>query len=502
MMPILGSTVSTVTEPSLLPVFACLASLLAIPGILAFRKSPNAREGVTFIAGGIKLALVLMMVPGVLSGKMYEFRFFELVEGVGLEFRVDGLGLLFGIVASFLWLCTTLYAIGYMRAHHETNQTRFFSFFALSLCATLGVAFAGNLLTLYIFYEMLSLSTFPLVSHHGDKKARTGGRTYLSYLLGASIGLALPALIFCYTRSPEGMDFMTGGFMAGKVGATEAAILLLMFAYGFAKCGLMPLHSWLPGAMVAPTPVSALLHAVAVVKVGVFCVIRVVTGVFGTDFLLEVDAATALQWAAAITVVVSSLIALSQDNLKRMLAFSTIGQLGYIVLGVALLSPKGVAGSMLHIAMHATGKITLFMCAGAIFVATGKKYISQMEGMGRTMPLTFAAFFIGSLSVIGLPPTGGFISKFYLVMGTIEAGKIPLLVVFLVSTILNAAYFMPIVFRAFFPRGPTAPFRWDRVQEVPKACLIPILITATITILAFFVPELGQRLAALMVPGL
>jgi multicomponent Na+:H+ antiporter subunit D len=295
------------------------------------------------------------------------------------------------------------------------------------------------------------------------------------------------------------MDFITGGFMEGKIGKTEAIVLLLLFAFGFAKSGLMPFHSWLPGAMVAPTPVSALLHAVAVVKVGVFCVIRVVTGVLGTDFLKEMDAGIILSWVAAFTVIASSLIALSQDNLKRRLAFSTIGQLAYIVLGVSLLSDLGVGGSMLHIAMHAAGKITLFMCAGAIYVHTGKKYVSQLEGLGRKMPITFGAFLIGSLSVIGFPPTGGFISKFYLVTGTIQAGEIALLVVFLISTLLNAAYFFPIVFRAFFPRGESKAFDLKGFREAPWQCVVPLCITAAITVAAFFFPQLGQKLVSLMV---
>ena len=216
------------------------------------RRSPNLREAATFLAAFVKFGIVLSMVPAILRGNQIEFTLCPLVPNVPLQFRVDGFGLLFALVASGLWIVTSLYSIGYMRGLKEHAQTRFFAFFALSLFATLGVAFSANLLTLYLFYEILSLSTFPLVTHHQDKEARTGGRTYLSYLLGASIGLALPALIFCYSRSPEGLDFINGGFMSGKINGIEATILLLMFAYGFAKCGLMPLHSWLPGAMVAP----------------------------------------------------------------------------------------------------------------------------------------------------------------------------------------------------------------------------------------------------------
>jgi multicomponent Na+:H+ antiporter subunit D len=264
----------------------------------------------------------------------------------------------------------------------------------------------------------------------------------------------------------------------------------------------MPFHSWLPGAMVAPTPVSALLHAVAVVKVGVFCVIRVFTGVFGLEFLKTMDIATVIAWAAAFTIVVSSLIALSQDNLKRRLAFSTIGQLSYIILGVALLSDRAVMGSMTHIAMHAVGKITLFMCAGAIFVASGKKYISQMEGLGKKMPITFAAFIIGSLSVIGLPPTGGLISKLYLVTGAMDAGQTALLIVFLISTMLNAAYLLPIGYRAFFPKDPDLarqPFSWKNTEEASLPCVLPLCITAVMALVLFIKPQFLLNLAGLMV---
>jgi len=496
-------------ETSLLPVLACLASLLAIPAIIAFGRRPNLREGVTFAAGAIKLGLVLMMLPGVLNGTIYEFRFLELVAGVGLEFRVDGLGLLFGIVAAFLWICTSLYAVGYMRAHHEPNQTRFYAFFALSLCATLGVAFSGNLLTLYIFYEMLSLSTFPLVTHNGDKAARTGGRTYLTYLLGTSVAFVLPALVYCYVKAGGDLRFAAEGFLRGKVEGGEALILLLALVFGFAKSGMMPFHSWLPNAMVAPTPVSALLHAVAVVKVGVFCVIRVVTGVFGTAFLAELNWALIISWAAAATILISSLIALTQDNLKRRLAFSTIGQLAYIILGVSLLTDGAVVGSIMHIATHAVGKITLFFCAGAIYVASHKKYVSQLDGLGRRMPWTFAAFLLASLSIIGLPPFFGSWSKWFLFVGTMEADQWAFAVVLIASTLLNIAYLLPIPLRAFTKPLPPGDHGQDHDHhgahdsheihgEAPLACVIPLCVTAGLCFVLFLMPGLFHRLAELM----
>lgn len=493
---------STIT--SFTPVLACLVSLLAVLPIALLGRTPNLREGATFLAGFLKLGLVLSMLPTILAGSKIEYTLWEIVPNLSIAFRVDGLGMLFGLVASSLWIITSLYSIGYMRGLKEHSQTRFYSFFAVSLSATIGVAFAANLFTLYLFYEMLSLATYPLVTHHQDKEARTGGRTYLTYLLSTSIGFVLPALIFVYLRTGSSMDFASSGFLSGHISATEGLVLLLLFTFGFAKSGLMPFHSWLPGAMVAPTPVSALLHAVAVVKVGVFCILRIYTGVFGIDFLENLDIATVVAWIAAFTIVVSSLIALTQDNLKRRLAFSTIGQLSYIILGAALLSDRAVTGSMTHIAMHAVGKITLFMCAGAVFVATGKKYISQMDGLGRKMPITFAAFSIGALSVIGLPPTGGLISKFYLVTGAMDAGQTALLVVFLISTLLNAAYLLPIGYRAFFPKDPELakqPFSWKNTEEAKWQCITPLSITAVLAIVLFLKPQILLQLAGLMVGG-
>ena len=495
---------SPTNTTSFIPVLACLASLLAVLPIVLLRSKPNLREGATFVAAFLKFGLVVSMVPTILAGTTISYTLWEIVPNLTIGFRVDGLGMLFGLVASSLWIVTSLYSIGYMRGLKEHSQTRFYSFFAISLSATIGVAFAANLFTLYLFYEMLSLATYPLVTHHQDKEARTGGRTYLTYLLTTSVGFVLPAMIFVFVKSGSSMEFSSEGFLSGHISSTEALVILLLFTFGFAKSGLMPFHSWLPGAMVAPTPVSALLHAVAVVKVGVFCILRVYTGVFGTDYLQSLELGVIVAWIAAFTIIVSSLIALTQDNLKRRLAFSTVGQLSYIILGAALLSDRAVTGSMTHIAMHAVGKITLFMCAGAIFVATGKKYISQMDGLGRKMPITFAAFSIGALSVIGLPPTGGLISKFYLVTGAMDAGQSALLVVFLVSTILNAAYLLPIGYRAFFPKDPalaTEPFSWKNTKEAPLACVLPLCITSVLAFVLFLKPQLLLKLAGLMVGG-
>jgi multicomponent Na+:H+ antiporter subunit D len=488
------------TITSIKPLLAVLVSLLITP-MLVSSRAPNVREAWTFVAAIAKFLIVLSMLPTILKGTEIVYTVVEFLPGAAIKFRVDAFGMLFALVSSSLWIITSAYSIGYMRGLKEHSQTRYFCYFAFALSATVGVAFSANLLTLYLFYEMLSLATYPLVTHHQDREARSSGRKYLLYIVGTSIGFVLPAMLISYNLAGT-LEFGKQGFLAGTTGSGHLmGLLLVLLIFGFAKAAIMPFHSWLPAAMVAPTPVSALLHAVAVVKVGVFCVVRVITGVFGTDLLLSLNFGPFILFIASVTILVGSFIALTQDSLKRLLAFSTIAQLSYIVLGVGLLSPKGMTGGMVHIAMHAFGKITLFFCAGAIFVATGKKHISQMVGIGRRMPVTMTAFFIASLSIIGMPPCGGFISKWYLVLGSLEAHQTAILVVLLFSSLLNAAYFMPIVYRAFFCRPDEAMFK-NKVQEAPLFCVVPLVVTAVISVILFFYPQPFFRLASMMVQSI
>ncbi len=482
---------------SIKPLLAVLASLLLVPVLISSSEKPNIREAWTFLAGLVKFSIIVSMLPAVLQGQELVYTLFTFVPGVGIKFRVDSLGMLFALVASFLWIVTSMYSIGYMRGLKEHSQTRYFSFFALALSATIGAAFSANLLTLYMFYEMLSLSTYPLVTHHQDEEARKSGRKYLIYILGASIALVLPSMIVCYNLAGT-LEFSSQGILAGEASPAVLSSLLFLFIFGFAKAAIMPLHAWLPAAMVAPTPVSALLHAVAVVKVGVFSVIRILTGIFGIQLLSALHLGHVIGYIAAVTILVGSLIAISQNELKRLLAFSTISQLSYIILGVALLTPKGQLGGIIHIVMHAFGKITLFFCAGAIMVKTGKKYISQMHGLGKQMPITFLAFFIGSLSVIGLPPTGGFYSKWYLVLGSLQAEQLPLLLVLLLSSFLNAVYFLPVVFKGFFAPVCSQGVN-SQYNEAPAMCLYPLAITALISVGLFFYPDLFRDLIQLSI---
>jgi len=488
------------TIVSLKPLLAILVSLLVVPLIILSNRTPNVRESWTFIAAVLKFLIVVSMLPLILSGVHLEYTIAEVLPGFAIELRVDAMGMLLALVSSFLWIITSLYSIGYMRALQEHSQTRYFCFFAISLSATIGVAFSANMLTLYLFYEMLSLSTYPLVTHHQDKEARSSGRKYLFFILGTSIGMVLPAMLFIAHKTGT-LEFSSQGIIAGTFDPQTITLLLLVLLFGFAKAAIMPFHAWLPAAMVAPTPVSALLHAVAVVKVGVFCIARMITGVFGTGLLASLELSTIVCIIAAFTILTSSLIALSQDELKRMLAFSTISQLSYIVLGVALLSQSSMVGGLLHIAMHAFGKITLFFCAGAIFVTTGVKNISQMVGIGKRMPLTMSAFFIGALSVIGLPPSGGFISKWHLAIGTVESGQITMLVVLLSSSLLNAAYFLPVAYRSFFCTTEESMFA-DQRGEAPVWCLVPLILTAGLSIMLFFYPQPFLKLAGIAVQAI
>jgi len=481
---------------SIKPLLAVLVALLITP-VLVSSKTPNVREACTFAAAFLMFMIVVSMLPAVLKGAEIVYTVAEVLPGVPIKFKVDALGMLFALVSSSLWIITTAYSIGYMRGLDEHSQTRYFCFFALALSATIGVAFSANLLTLFLFYEMLSFATYPLVTHHQDMQARSSGRKYLLYIVGGSVGLVLPAMLICYSLAGT-LEFSSQGFLAGTGSKPLMTFLMILLLFGFAKVAVMPLHSWLPAAMVAPTPVSALLHAVAVVKVGAFSVLRVITGVFGTDLLQSLGLGSVICYIAAFTIVVASLIALTQDELKRRLAFSTIGQLSYIVLGAALLSPNGIIGGMTHIAMHAFGKITLFFCAGAIAVATGKKYVSQMVGIGKRMPITMTAFFIGALSVIGLPPTGGFFSKWYLALGTLQADQWPMLIVLLGSSLLNAAYFLPIVYRAFFCTESESMFD-NGMMEAPLWCVVPLVITAFFSIALFFYPTVFLNLAKLAI---
>ncbi len=453
---------------------------------------PNLRETGTFVVAGALFAVVASLVPEVLAGGRPELTLLPVLPGLELALGLEPLGMLFALVASGLWIVTSAYSVGYMRGHHETNQTRYYVCFAIAILGALGVALARNMFTLFVFYELLTLSTYPLVTHHGDEKAMRGGRVYLGVLLTTSIAFLLLAVLWTWTLTGT-LEFREGGILAGQVDDGMVGVLLALYVFGTGKAALMPFHRWLPAAMVAPTPVSALLHAVAVVKAGVFTVMKVVVYVFGIDLLRDSGASVWLTWVAAATILIASLVALTKDNLKARLAYSTVSQLSYIVLGAALANSFGVVGGSMHIAMHAFGKITLFFCAGAIYVAAHKTEISEMRGIGRVMPVTTFAFMIGALSVIGLPPLGGSWSKWYLALGAAEAHQLVLVAVLMISSLLNIAYLMPIPIRGFFSPLPAGAER-PRIKEAPLFCVVPICFTALGCLALFFFADEIYRL--------
>ena len=464
-----------------------IAPLIPLAGALVVAllgKVPNARDASSVLTGVVLLLVVLSIVPALENGDRPSVTIIEILPGLSFTFEVEPLGMLFALVASGLWIVTTLYSIGYMRGHHEENQTRFFACFAVAIAAAVAAAFSGNLLTLFISYEVLTLSTYPLVTHHGTEEAKKAGRVYLGILFTTSICFLLFAIIWTWHLTGT-LDFRAGGILAGHADPMTVGILLALFAFGTGKAALMPFHRWLPAAMVAPTPVSALLHAVAVVKAGVFTVLKIVVYIFGIDFLSSGGMNTWLIYAACITIIFASIVAMTKDNLKARLAYSTISQLSYIVLGAALATTASVIGGGMHIAMHAFGKITLFFCAGAIFVASHKKNISDMAGIGRVMPFTMTAFLIGSLSVIGLPPLGGMWSKWFLALGSVEAKQWIPLTVLMVSSLLNIAYLLPVVVQGFF-RKPADPAGLTGLREAPLFCVVPLCITAIGCVVLFF----------------
>lgn len=490
MIPSLPSLLdSNLFTPAHLVALAMIVPVAAVLGILMFHRWPNLREMVTLLAAAAVAWIVWSLAPIVASGGRPELSFGEVLPGLSFAFNVEPLGMLFALVAGTLWLINSIYSIGYMRGNNEPRQTSFYICFAIAIAATLGLAFSGNLFTLFICYEVLTLSTYPLVTHKGTPEAMRAGRVYLLVLLGTSMALLLPAIIATYAFAGT-LDFQAGGILAGKAGDIVIGLLLALYVFGIGKAALMPFHAWLPNAMVAPTPVSALLHAVAVVKAGVFSILKVVVYVFGIDTVAAHPLKPVLIAVAMITLVVAALIALSKDNLKARLAYSTVSQLAYIVLGGLIATSLSVVGAGLHIATHAAGKITLFFCAGAIYLAHRITEVSGLDGIGRQMPYTMTAFLIASLSLIGLPPLAGMWSKSLLMQGALDAQQMTAVAVLMVSSLLSVAYLMPIVARAFFKPLPGVTEGSPIVRrEAPWPCVLALLVTATLTLVLFFAAD-------------
>ncbi len=480
---------------------AVLAPLVGAGLVIASGRRPNLRETFSFVAALTLFSLVAFMVPDVRAGKTLHFTLFQLLPGLSVSLRADAMSMIFAVSASFLWVLTVFYSAGYMRGLKEHAQTRFSACFALALFGAIGCAFADNLLTLYLFYEIVSVCTYPLVAHHQDEESYEGGRKYLTYLTATAKGLILPSMVLIYvlTGNLDFADNARTGILPPDVHRWVVTALYAACVLGFAKNGIMPLHSWLPSAMVAPTPVSALLHAVAVVKVGVFSTVRVMLYVFGVERMDALNLGLPTAYFVSFTILLASIVALSKDNLKARLAYSTVSQLSYIILGAALLKPTAIEGGLIHIANHAFSKITLFFCAGAIYVATHKKNISEMSGLGRAMPYTFGAFAIASLSMIGAPPVAGFVTKWYLLLGALDARSLGIVVVLLASTLLNAAYFAPVVYSAFFGK-PSAADAQHHYHEAPWTMVVPLSITAIISVAIGLYPDFFMQFARAVVP--
>jgi multicomponent Na+:H+ antiporter subunit D len=481
---------------SALPALALLPAAAATPLIILSGRRPALRETWSLAAAVLQTAIVAAMLPPVLAGEILASSPWPLVAGAPLLLRADPLGLLFALLASALWIVTTVYSIGYTRALKEHAQTRYFAAFALSLLAAIGVALAGNLLTFFAFFELLTVVTYPLVIHRESPEAMRAGRLYLAYTLGGGTAL-LGATAWTMSLVGHG-DFRAGGILGGAPTSAAAlwALFLLFLVGSGVKAAIMPLHVWLPVAMIAPTPVSALLHAVAVVKAGVFGMVRITGFVFGPTLLADLGAATLLTWLALLTIVLGSLAALAQDNLKRLLAFSTVSQLSYVILGASLGTPTALAGGVVHIVSHALLKITLFFCAGALYVTAHLERASQLGGIGRRMPLTMLAFTVAAFMLAGLPPGPAFVSKWRLLAGAAETGAWVAAAALLASTVLNVAYFAPIVVRAFSSPRPGPDASGDRA-EAPLAVLVPLLVTAASGLLLGLWPDAGGHFLTL-----
>jgi len=470
------------------PLWAMVPPLLVIPFIIFFgERRRNLREASIIVAGIVLLAINDRIYSAVVAGHVVESGELSILANFSLRLSAEPIGVLFGLLASFLWVVTTVYSIGYMRGHNEKNQTRFYVCFALAIACVMGAAYADNLLTLFVAYEAITLSTFPLVTHAGNDASKKAGRLYLLLLMCGSIGLFLPAIIWIATVAGT-LDFRAGGILADAgLSKVSIAVLVALCVFGVGKAAVMPMHRWLPAAMVAPTPVSALLHAVAVVKTGVFTVLKVITYIFGIDMVSASGAASYVLPVVAFTIIASSIVAFTKDNLKARLAYSTISQLSYIVMAGLLATTMSVTGGALHIVMHAFGKITLFFCAGAIMVSLHITKISELNGMGRRMPITMACFFIGALGIIGLPPASGVWSKLLIAGGSLEAGNAIWLAVLMLSTLLNIAYLLPIPLRAFLkPPAKVQPEGWS---EAPATSLWAITVTTTVCVLLFIFPH-------------
>jgi multicomponent Na+:H+ antiporter subunit D len=470
-----------------LPILVLLTSLVTGIVIFLLRKDQDRIRYILNMFGATaKLVLVGGMIWGYMNGEAYESRI-PLIPGIDLLFVVSPLSLAFASLSAVLWFLTTVYAIGYFEG--ASQQNRFFGFFSLCVTATMGITLAGNPITFFIFYEILTLVTYPLVVHSGTEKATQAGRTYLIYTLSAGT-LMLFGIIWLHVIAGP-VEFQSGGSVGVLTHVVERqaelTVIFTLIAIGLAvKAAMVPLHIWLPGAMVAPAPVSALLHAVAVVKAGAYGFLRFIHDLFGVPLASSLNVLTPLAIVASITIIYGSLRALTQQEIKPRLAYSTVSQVSYIVLGAAILGPFATIAAITHLTHQGIMKITLFFCAGIFAETLGIHDVKGMSGVGRRMPLTMTAFTIGGLGMIGTPPVAGFVTKWYLGTGALAAGMTWVIPVLIASTLLNAAYFLPPIYAGWF--GKPSP-DWEEKMppmraETRPSLLLPALVTASAAVFA------------------
>ena len=476
------------------PVFCALC-------IFLFHRFIFGKEFFSIFSSLVVVFFNFSLVLSFLEGNSFNFELIEVFPNVGLSFHIEPIGLVFSSIASLLWFVNSIYSIGYLRGNSEQNQTRFYAYVSLSIFAVMGIAFASNLFTFFLFYELLTFLTYPLVTHNGSTNAKQGGKIYLGILLFTSICFLLLAICITYSFA-DTLDFIKGGILPTNLSNTEITILLLIFCLGIGKAALFPFHSWLPAAMVAPTPVSALLHAVAVVKAGVFGIIKIIVYIFGIDYLQGISTVSILTVLAGFTIIFSSYKAMKSTNLKQRLAFSTVSQLSYITMAASLATPLAVAAAIFHLLSHAFGKITLFFAAGSIYTSLHKTEIKEMRGIFYQMPITMICFSLGAFSMIGLPPTVGLLWKWFIITGAVDAQDFFVLGILVLSTILNASYFLPIIYDGFF-RKPLGyemygekkesmefyHYRYLGNSEAPIFILIAIGCTATGILFTTFLAE-------------
>jgi multicomponent Na+:H+ antiporter subunit D len=477
---------------SILPFIGIAVAGLTSLAIAIWGKKVNYRN-IFSIAGSVVVFIsVVAMIPATLKGTIYTFTVVKFLPGISVSFRADSLALLFAIVISSMWIIVNIYSIGYMSAEKQTR--RFFTFSSLAVFSALGIAFSANLINFFIFYEMLTLSAYPLVIHDQSRKAYRAGTKYLIYSLTAG-GFLLVGIIIVY--------FLTGSLSLAQAGILANAkaspaflrTLFFIFLLGFGvKASIMPLHNWLPNSMVAPPPANVLLDAVTTVNAGVFGILRLLYCVYGPDLVTKLNLGVALAWIASFTVIAGSLVALKQDDLRQRLAYSTISQMSLIVLGAALLTPFSLMGSMIHIANHAFTKGAMFMCAGVILQQTGKSKISEMTGLAKRLPVTMAAFSIGALGMMGVPPVAGFVSKWFIAGGAAEGQRSIFIAIIIANAAIEAAYYLPIIYIAYLKKPENS---YSVKQIKPSFYLInPIVIATSMTfILGIFAGFTGLPLS-------